>query len=181
MSAAVMEVLAGCATTTGGDQFQNTVYDMHRRVVKLENTLEGTMTQLNETTATLTARVGENDEQTRRIGSLLEENQARLDGIAQELSEFKSTLYRRWGEPGASGPAVGPSPEVTTGTPTIEVPSTVTPTETTQSVVVAPPPAPPAPAASGDHQTAYQRAQKAWIDEDYNQALELFSEYLTQY
>ncbi len=122
-------VIAGCQTT--GDQMQTTVYDMHRRVVKLDRELESSVARLNESTATLLARVDESDQQTRTLRGLMEENQVKLDAVAQELNSMKTTLYRHWNLTTSGSGAPAMPRDAATGPVTIEGAPTAPPMQTT--------------------------------------------------
>lgn len=137
-------LVAGCETT-GGNQVQTTIYDTHRRMVKLDKELESSVSRLNESTATLIARVDESDQQTRMLRGMLEENQAKLDALARELDSMKTTLYRHWNL-STTGPAAGPPRSVSTGQVTIEGPSQPQSLPTQP----APPPTLPAQTAPGN-------------------------------
>jgi len=86
--------ISGCAT--GGSQTQATITDIHRRVTKLDKDMDTTMGKLNETTAELNARVETTDQETRRLRSMSEENQIRLESIERSLNELKTQAYRAW-------------------------------------------------------------------------------------
>jgi tol-pal system protein YbgF len=124
-------VVAGCATT-GGSQFQNTVYDTHRRVVKLEQDLGGSVTKLNETAAELTARVDQSDQATRRLQTLIEENQAQLQTIQRQLSDLMNKLYRQGGY---TGTTPSPSAAPAAGGVVIEAPGPSGSAQTVESPV----------------------------------------------
>ena len=100
-------ILPGCETM-GGNQMQTTVYDMHRRMVKLDRELDSSVSRLNESTATLIARTDQSDQQTRMLQGLLEENQAKLDALTRELASMKTTLYRHWNLTTSGAPAGPP-------------------------------------------------------------------------
>ncbi len=117
LTAAVL-VAAGCEST-GGSQMQTTVYDTHRRMVKLDRELESSVARLNETTATLLARVDESDQQTRMLRGMIEENQVKLDNLSRDLNSMKTTLYRHWNLSTAAPGAV-PQRDVAAGAVTIE-------------------------------------------------------------
>lgn len=123
LASVVLLALVGCETMGGGgNQMQTTVYDTHRRIVKLDKELESSVTRLNETTATLLARVEESDQQTRMLRGMLEENQMKLDTLGREIEGMKTTLYRHWNlttTPGSAAP-MGPPRNVSTGEVTIE-------------------------------------------------------------
>jgi TolA-binding protein len=117
-------IAAGCETT-GGNQMQTTVYDTHRRMVKLDKELEDSVGRLNESTATLLARVDESDQQTRTLRGLIEENQQKLDTLNQELRDMRTTLYRHWGLTVSGGAAAAPVRDVVPGQVTVEGPVTL--------------------------------------------------------
>lgn len=196
-------VLAGCTATGGSSQFQNTVYDIHRRVVKLDNDMQGSITRLNETSAELSARVGESDQETRRLRTIAEENQARLDSIQRQLNDLINRLYRDSGMTTAPGgaaprdtvtiepPAPGPRSEAQPAAPqrtepredlasapaaqVIDVPGVSAPSPQVET-------APPAAGGmSEDAETAYRRAQRSYANEDYATARAQFDEFLQRY
>ncbi|OQC08858.1 MAG: tol-pal system protein YbgF [Candidatus Hydrogenedentes bacterium ADurb.Bin101] len=150
---AVLLLSTGCETT-GGSQTKTTIYDIHKRMVKLDKELGSSVTQLTESTATLNARIDANDEQSRTLLGMLEENRAKLDNLTRELESMKNTLYRHWNlTPGSAprtqkdvsvsnvtieGPAV-PAPPAPSPTPLPTEPTPVPPTPT------APTPVPAAP------------------------------------
>lgn len=123
--AAVLIVIAAGCETTGGSQMQTTVYDMHRRMVKLDRELDSSVSRLNETTATLLARVDESDQQTRMLRGLLEENQMKLEQLSRDLNSMKTTLYRHWNLTTAAPGA--PPRDAAAGAVTIEGAPTFTP------------------------------------------------------
>jgi len=130
--------LAGCATT-GGNQTQQTIYDMHRRIVKLDKSLDESVTKLNETTASLSERVNEGDQQTREMKTISEENQVKLDKLSRDLNEMRTTLYRHFNltPPTAGGIASAPSSGVV-----VEPPAGVAPVPATPGMTEAAPAAP---------------------------------------
>ncbi len=200
--AAVMLALAtGCAT--GGNQMQTTIYDMHKRIVKLDKDLGDSITKLNETAATLSVRVDEMDQQTRQLNSMMEDNQKRLDEIGRDLSKFKADMYRHLGvtAPG-TGPMLAPGQNVTTGVPTIEQPgrtpaggvvqgqniltdSAANPVPGSQPVdevaAAAAPAAGAAAPAAGDPKAVYAQAQRTYANNDFPNAMQQFDAFLKQY
>lgn len=120
---AAILLAAGCETT-GGNQMQTTVYDTHRRMVKLDKELEESVGRLNESTANLLARVDESDQQTRMLRGLIEENQQKLDTLSKELRDMRTTLYRHWGLT-VSGGTSAPVRDVVPGQVTVEGPATL--------------------------------------------------------
>ncbi len=119
MSLAVLLVAAGCGTT-GGSSTQTIIHDTHARMVKLDKELGASVSQLNESSATLNARIDASDEQTRAVRGLLEENQVKLDALSRELADMKTTLYRHWNLSTSGSPR-----NVSTGAVTIESPQGV--------------------------------------------------------
>jgi len=99
----------GCETFGVSKEVKNTIYDTQARVKRLDTTLEGSVTKLNETTAVLITRVDQSDEQTRQLKSVLEENQVRLEALAREFSELRTTLYRHWNLTPPAGVSYTPS------------------------------------------------------------------------
>lgn len=97
MLVAALSALAGCSTMGGGSQLQNTVYDTHRRVVTLDKSVQTSVTSLNQTTAELSARVDNTDQQMRSVQSLLEENQVRLTQLQKRFDDLANVLYREKG------------------------------------------------------------------------------------
>lgn len=144
---AALLLASGCETT--GGQTQTTIYDIHQRMVKLDKELGSSVTQLNEGTATLNARLDASDEQTRTLRGMLEENQAKLESLSRDLADMKTTLYRHWNLSTSGGPK-----SVSAGAVTIESPGTQTltpapPTETPPAPGVTPvPPTETTPAAT---------------------------------
>jgi len=208
-AAAMVIIVAGCETT-GGNQMQTTVYDTHRRMVKLDRELEDSVGRLNETTATLLARVDESDQQTRMLRGLIEENQQKLDALTREVRDMRATLYRHWG---LTAPATGDGAvrDVVPGQVTVESPHTLrqdgqtparhelldsapAPTDQFSAGPAATPDAamgtereytaaPPTAAAGGldDPRVLYQQAQRSYSQDDFAAALNQFDAYLTRH
>ncbi len=202
LSGALVLLLAGCATT--GGQTEQTIFDTHRRVVKLDNELSGTVTKLNETTAELSARVAATDEATRRIQALLEENQTRLDALERQVTRIMNRMFEDQGLTTGGSPdrvEIIP-PQSRAGQPEDAPAHTPVPTEVAQAesdsgtggpettgpgngaTVEAPADAPAmgAPAATAeDSETAYKRAQRSYANEEYGMALNQFDQFLQRY
>ncbi len=150
---AVLLLSAGCETT-GGSQTKTTIYDIHKRMVKLDKELGSSVTQLTESTATLNARIDANDEQSRTLLGMLEENRAKLDNLTRELESMKNTLYRHWNLTPGSAPRTQKDVSVSNVTiegpavPAAPVPPLPTPVPVESTAVPAAPAAPvPAPVA----------------------------------
>jgi tol-pal system protein YbgF len=181
-AALALAALAGCATTSfagSRDQMESTVYDTHRRVVGLDATIK----QLAETAATLTERVTQSDENTRRMISLSEENQRKIDTLQKDVTDLKSTVYRHFNlTPPKSVTGVTIDPPATSGTP---VPVSSAPEsgmlESEPATEVAAAPAPEAAPAAGsteDPQAHYQKAQRDYANGEFQKALTEFDEHL---
>ncbi|MBW7862868.1 MAG: tetratricopeptide repeat protein [Candidatus Hydrogenedentes bacterium] len=190
-------LLTGCETT-GGNQTQTTIYDMHRRIVKLDKDLGDSVTRLNETSASLNQRVEEMDMQTRELRSLLEENQNKLNAISQDLARFYRALNL---SPPSSTATPVSGTNVSVGPTMIERPAQTpvpagqntlqdsAPIPTDRAVLGASPqpadepvPASPAPAGqAGDPRTMYEQALKIYQNGDNANAVKKFDEYLGQY
>jgi tol-pal system protein YbgF len=181
-------VLPGCATP-GGSQLESTVYDTHRRMVKLDNNLESSVTRLNETTAELIARVNQSDQETRQLQSMTEENQRKIEALSSVVEEMRLTLYRHFNLTPPSGYSTGSggitieddlsSVQQPAARPAAETQETVPPVAASQGASAAA--TPPAESAYGDPKVQYQDAQKSYAREDYETALRQFTAHLAQF
>jgi tol-pal system protein YbgF len=133
--AACILAVSGCETM-GGSQTETTIYDMHRRIVKLDKDLGDSITKLNETAASLNARVEGMDQQTRSLNTTIEDSNAKLNELAKEFNRFKADYYRLNGLTPGQTSTPGTNPNIKIGAPGIET--------ATGSVV--PPPAAAIPA-----------------------------------
>lgn len=121
LSACILAV-SGCETT-GGNQTQTTIYDMHRRIVKLDKDLGDSITKLNETAASLNARVEGMDQQTRSLNTTMEDSNAKINELQKEFNRFKADYYRLNGlTPGQTSTPVN-APNAQTGPVRIEPPA----------------------------------------------------------
>lgn len=197
-AAVALAAMAGCATTSfagGKGQMESTVYDIHRRVAGLDATIK----QLSETTVTLTERVNQSDENTRRLISLTEENQRKIDQVHKDLGDLKTAFYRQFNLTGGAGSA---RPSDTLKEVVIEPPAgsvgTISSSPGAAQVgtvpqgtiagsdpvdgapsAATPPAASAAPSASTeDPQVHYQRAQRDYANGDFQKALTAFDEHL---
>ena len=186
-------LLTGCETT--GGQTKTTIYDMHRRVVKLDKDLGESINQLNATSATLNQRVDDMDGQTRELRSLLEENQRKLDEIKGDMTRLFRAMNLSQGVTAPTG-TVTPSvnPNVQAGTPQIVPPPQTPgalPTPSAQNELLDSAPVPtgvgaagqpaPAPVAAADPNVLYAQADSSYQSSDYKTALERFDAFLAQY
>jgi len=184
-------VLAGCGTTSGGgrNQMESTVYDTHRRVVKLDSSLGDTLTKLNETTAELIQRVNESDETSRRLVGLVEENQVKIDRLQKDMTDLKTAVFRQYNltMPG-SGASMSAPPSADTGVTILPPPSGDADMAVMDEVSTAPAAAAPvdtaAPAAatpSGNADEHYKAAQRDYANEKFTEALAAFNEHLAMW
>ncbi len=157
---------AGCGTT-GGSQLETTVYDTHRRVVKLDKSLEASVDKLNQTAAELSAQVAQSDEATGAIRSIVEENQVKIANLDRDLRGFKEVAYRQWGVTTGSSFSSTPLGGATSPGVIVERPDAVA--------------AVPSTTTSPDAERQYQQAQRSYTSDDYNTALRQFDEHLQRY
>ena len=176
--AVLLALGTGCATTgSSGDQVANSVYATHRIAKNLESDLGPRVTQLNETAAELTAKVEASETTTRQLQSKIEENQAKLDALQQSLDRLASVIYQEFGRSGASrgGSGLEFQPPVveppTSGTG--EMPPAVTPESSMAPV--------PTGDAASNALTEYNKAQQAFLNDDYEQAITLYNAFLQRY
>lgn len=185
-------VLAGCETT--GGKLEPTVAAIQRRVVKIDDTVNGSVTKLNETTAALSARVEESDQQTRQLRSMAEENQVKLEELQREMKSIKTAVYKLIGATPPASPNIEPGvvkvePPNTAGTPlppvTPEVQPVAPPEGATVTEMPAAPAAPVTPAMSSadaaEAKRLYQQAQKTFANGDYAAAQQQFTDFLQRY
>jgi len=169
---------SGCATTgSSGDQVANSVYATHRIAKNLESDLSPRITQLNETAAELTAKVEASETTTRQLQSKVEENQAKLDTLQESLNRLASVVYQEFGRSGA--PRGGSGLEFQP--PVVEPPASGTgemPPATTPESAMTPP---PAGEAASNALTEYNKAQQAFLNDDYDQAIALYDGFLQRY
>lgn len=164
LTLALISLVSGCAGTGGGNQFQNTIYDTHNRVARLDKNLDSSVTQLNDTTATLLTRVDESDQQLQNVQGMLEQNQSKLASLEKKLDSLTNIIYRQQGRtllPGGQSPAL-PLTEVEVGNDAYGVtPGTATQNATTPPAAATPEPAAPSTAAPAPARAAAP-AQPEW-------------------
>lgn len=180
-----LTLVSGCVTT-GSKNMETVVTDMHQRVNLLDSSMGDSLARLNETTATLMARVSENEQQVRALASMMEENQRKVDNLLKMLDELRRVLYRHWGLPYTpiqipkSAPMAAPAAARTTPVPDVR-PVSESPAETTQPAgaeAAAPALTPP---TGGDDGSAYAAAKALYDQENYGDALASFTEFLDRY
>ncbi len=198
-------LLAGCATTsTSNDPVANTIYDMHRKVSRLEKDLGGTVEHLNETATDLGVRVNETSTQSRELQGMVEENQQKLAQLESKLDSLTVNVYRALGitvpSSTQSGTGWGPGSQsdVVPGQVQVEPPSaTAVAAPPASGLAVEPDPladlgatAPPAaaapaaaPATTGvlDPVPAYNKAMEAYQRDQYDEALNLFNDFMSRF
>lgn len=197
LALAAPAVLAGCATSSGGDQMANTVYATHRIVKNLEQTLGSEVSKLNATALQLESRVAQSEQTSLRLQSMVEENQVKLNTLQTDLGRLTDTLYRQMGlSTGAAAPSTPTSPVyvpsdqiVTTppagaltapGDPLAPAPLTM---EGNVPMTGAPVTGAVDPSAGGDASpnALYAKANQLLQDRQYEEALVNFDSFLSQY
>jgi tol-pal system protein YbgF len=199
-------LLTGCATTSpSNDPVANTIYDMHRKVSRLEKDLGGTVEHLNETAADLGVRVNETNEQSRELQGMIEENQRKLAQLETTLDQLAYHFYtiNNITRPSGGAPTTGWGPgaggsDVEVGSYQVEPPSgamATSPAPTSPGLRNEPNPlahtapdtaapaatSPPAATQSLDPVAAYNQAMETYQKDQFAEALNLFSEFTVNY
>lgn len=184
----VLSVLVGCATTD--TRVSNSVFATHRIVNDLKKDVGPSVERLNETTADLIARVEASDTQMRGLQGMLEENQHKIDGLDRKLSELIRALYAQLGltpptpypasTVSPSGPAVisPPSTPSEAGATDTGIRTGLIPEETMEQLSNERDGSEPDLAAS---EADYRKAQQAYVNDDWQSALQLYTDYLSRY
>lgn len=189
VGAVALLLCAGCATT-GGDQMANSVYATHRIVQKLDTDMSGRLDQLNQTAADLSARVDASDQATRQLQSMMEENQAKLNALQKNLDRLAQAVYKSFGlSPGSpTGVQVGEAsiqpPAGNVPTDTGASPGVTTPVPGTAEggpPAVTPPVESPANDLSGNATADYKKASEVYMNDNFQEALTLYSQFLEKY
>ncbi len=187
--------------TTGGKQVETVIYDMHRRVTKLDKGFDG----INTTFADLSVKLQENEQAMKSLQSVIEENQVKISQLSKDLNELKTTLYRHLnlsvGGVSATSPISGTPreamgnveilPPSSAQAPPIQTPPTVPSTppktaiptpsvSTTQPQTIAEPPTEQA-TATIDPKDDYNEAQKLFANEKYEEALTRFDRHIKNF
>ncbi len=192
--------LATSCGTTGGKQVETVIYDMHRRVTKLDKGFDG----INTTFADLSVKLQENEQMMKSLQSVIEENQVKITQLSKDLNELKTTLYRHLNLSVGGAPA--PSANLTTPrevsgnveilppssaqAPSIQTPpqpaTLVQPTQpkTTspsgQPQTLAEPPAEQV-TAKAEPKDDYLEAQRLFANEKYEEALTRFDKHIKNF
>ena len=163
------------------NQVETLLYDTHRKVTNLNKNLDGAIKKLNQTTSELVGRVESSEEQTRRLRSMVEENQVKLDSVEQQLGELTATIYQQFNLTTSSSgySPVTTSTDTSTDTIAIEPPSRESSTSGSNSAPVTPANVVIEDPAAID--TEYRKAQLLWQNADYGNALPLFTNYVARY
>lgn len=110
-------VFPGCASAgPSQDELRSTIYATHRIVQNLDTSLSGTVSQLSDTAATMSARLDATDQELRQLSSMAIENQRRIERLQASVDSLTTTLYRHFNlsapQPIAtpSFPTTGPTP-----------------------------------------------------------------------
>ena len=97
LAVAMLAVLGTGCETTGGSQFENTVYSIHRKVDNLEGNLGQSVARLNETSAELNTRVQSSEQQTRELRGMIEENQVQLSRLEADVRNLTGIISQQYG------------------------------------------------------------------------------------
>jgi tol-pal system protein YbgF len=197
-TAAAIAVLAGCATTGSSSQVDSTVFATYRKVSNIEKTMGESVSQLNQTTADLIARVDESDRQSRVLMGLAEENQVQLRRLEAKLDSLTAALYRHLGltpppvgggnfgggdisivPPNSGGFTV--TPPSSTAPPVIGVPNASAVPEPQPDLQAIPDETPAQPVISGNPVADYQQAHRSYAATNYEQALSEFEAYIERH
>ncbi len=190
MSVALLS--SGCATAggspTGSSQLQNTVYETHRMVQNLEQNLSGSVSNLTQTTAAIAARLDSSDQEIRRLVSMAEENQRKLDGLQFTLDQLTTTLYQQLNlSPPPTRPNIPAQPQGNTGTiprqPGVDVlppapQPQITPPVTSPPDILPPGGAEETSSVGSDPEAHYLQAQQYYTNEEYTLALKQFEDHI---
>jgi tol-pal system protein YbgF len=186
---------SGCATaggSTGGgsSQLQNTVYQTHRMVQNLEENLTGSVSNLTQTTAEIAARIDSSDQEIRRLVSIAEENQRKLDGLQFTLDQLTATLYQQLNLSPPTRPNIPAQPDSDVGgiprQPSVEVRPPGTSPQITPPLGNPPEIASPddlfdtTSTPSNDPESHYLAAQQFYTDAEYSKALNQFDEHIAR-
>lgn len=181
---------SGCATaggvspTGGSGQVQNTVYQTHRMVQNLESSVAN----LTQTTAEISSRMDASDLEMRRLVSIAEENQRKLDGLQGTLDQLTATLYQQMNlsPPARTTPPVDSNAGRIPQQPEVQVvpPSPqpqITPPDTTRPEIAPPGELLETTGSANDPEEHYRIAQQYYSDADYAMALKQFDEHLAKF
>ncbi len=91
-AAAVALAVSGCAATVN-NQAVNSIYQTHRIVREIHGDLAPRITELNQTSAELLARVDASETQARQLQAIVQENQIRFEAMQAKLDEIADIVY----------------------------------------------------------------------------------------
>ncbi len=176
---------AGSASSgMGSDEFESTIYQTYRHVKSIDDQVGGAVSELNTTTADLSARVDESDQKTRELQGLVAENTRKTAELQAQLASLTKNVCSAMNiaaapaAPGITGmPSTAPSPGQ---------PEAVAPTAPLDGPIGGEEAAPSTPTAAapenaGNALEDYQKAEKAYKDKDYPKAVGMFDSYLQRY
>jgi TolA-binding protein len=195
IATAALAVLGTGCETTGGSQFENTVYSIHRKVDNLEGNLGQSVTRLNETSAELNTRVQNSEQQTRELRGMIEENQVQLSRLETDLRQLTTIISDQYGITTGRPAARPPADPTQNGFLVTEPPRVV---EQSSPATTLPPAdsnraelfvddevislVDESPAAEAGNPTLdYRRAQDAYRERDFASAVTLYDEFLRKY
>lgn len=115
MQSVVLIVLVlglGCQTS----QRNATLVDIQRRMAKIDKSMNDSLVKLNETTAALSARVENSDQQTRQLRSMVEDNLLKMKELQKDIRALQSAASRAQ----SAVPSLPPNVEAGQGGVTVE-------------------------------------------------------------
>lgn len=184
--AALLVPVTPAVAASKADQMRNTVSAIHRLVQNLERNLSSSVERLNETSAELLTRVDASDQSTRRLLSVVEENQMKLDLMQRRLDDLVTTLYKHLDLSPPTQLAAGPtsttppppvedslevrSGEIRVQAPTVEAAPELRTPVLPQAEIFEPP-------SSEEADSYYIRARGLYTEGNYRGALEQFDSY----
>ncbi|MCP4643620.1 MAG: tol-pal system protein YbgF [bacterium] len=174
-------LVSGCVTD---EEQRSATFQTYRSVRNLEKDLSPRVSQLSENTADLAARLEANDIEVRKLSSMVEENQVRLDAIQQLLEKLANDMARSQGLT-TYGPGTKAAPPANMGAPPTEVirPGAAGERDDLASddFTTSTSPMVSTPAVSTSAVAAYNEALKLMDSEDFDTARQQFDAFLTRF
>jgi tol-pal system protein YbgF len=166
---------------------------MYSRIVRIDKNVSQSVGQLTATTAELIARVNASEDEMRRLSSLLEENQVKLQDIERTLNQLANTIHNQWQltppngaftqtpVPEESVVAIAPPPAPITVAPVENDVSSIPPTPARPTAVAPPREITGADTTLADPAIFYQQAYNVYRSDDWTQAFDLFDAFIRQF
>ena len=190
--------LVGCVS--GGSQFENTIYNTHSIVARLDKNLQGSVEKLNQTSADLSAKADATDQSVKTLQTTMEENTRRLSTLDKKLDSLIKGVTRAGGilppasqsnngiliTPPTEEPTKGNTPAATAETPapTSETPAAPAPVASTET----PNPSPTAPVAATEparspegEKANFDKARSSYTSGNFAVAAQQFDAFVKTY